>query len=180
VTPSTARAAAKASYTRFLQLLTERVFPRVVALMTRPETILLTMLLIVPLLLLSGFTAIAIAGNTYLNVASASVSMIVLYQSLRHHREVKQMHAESTRRDEAHAAEIARVHARLDAAERAALLNEDTQPIVQPVTRPTLVPTEPRPGAKRAGHNRAKPAAKSAARRRSRGFDPVDPIDEEE
>jgi hypothetical protein len=177
-----ARTLSLTTHRRALIFLTERAFPVITTYATHPYHIAAMAALWVVLLLAGSFTAFELVGGNYANGLSALLSCVLVYQQLRHHREVKQMHAESARRDEAQRAELARVHARLDAAESAAMASQDTQPlsVVQPVTRPTLVPTEPRPGAKsRAGRSSAK-SAKPAPRRRSRGFDPVDPIDEEE
>lgn len=87
---------------RFYVWLDQAVFPLVVRFVTHPLTIGATMLLLVPLLILASVTWLVLLGNTYLNVASASVSSIVLMQSLKHHAENKRLHAR-------HAAEIAKL-----------------------------------------------------------------------
>jgi hypothetical protein len=52
--------------------------------------------LLVPLILDASNTALALTLGNYTNVCSAAVSSIVLMQSLKHHRENKQMHAAHT------------------------------------------------------------------------------------
>ena len=90
------------------RFLDERLFPLVVRYATTPLVILATMLLLAPLIVFANATAFVLLGNTYLNVCSAAVSSIVLMQSLKHHREVKRMHAQ-------HADEIAALRAEVHA-----------------------------------------------------------------
>ena len=83
-------------------------FRWVVAYATHPLVILATMLLLVPLIFDAANTALALTLGNYTNVVSASVSSIVLMQSLKHHRENKRLHAQ-------HADEIAALRAEVRA-----------------------------------------------------------------
>lgn len=81
--------------TRFYTWLDTAIFPRIVAYATHPLVILLTICLIVPLVVFSSVTALALVLGNYTNVVSAAVSSIVLMQALKHHHEAKQMHRQT-------------------------------------------------------------------------------------
>ena len=85
---------------RFYAWLDKEIFPKVVGFVTQPLTILATMGLLIPLVVL--------LSNSYLNVCSAAVSSIVLATSLKHQHENKQLHAR-------HAADVTALHAKIDA-----------------------------------------------------------------
>jgi hypothetical protein len=82
----------------FYAWLDARVFPRVVSYATHPLTILATILLLIPLIALASLTTLSLVLGNYTNVVSAAVSSIVLATSLKHHGEVKALHAEHSRR----------------------------------------------------------------------------------
>lgn len=133
--------ALSALYRRFIGWLEARVFPRVVGYAAHPLTILATMLLLVPLIVFASLTAFVLMGNTYLNVCSAAVSSIVLMQSLRHHRENKQLHAANAAALEvqtmAHRAALRALQRQVDA-----LSARVTPPTASPTTAsPTAAPT---------------------------------------
>lgn len=93
---------------RFYTFLEQRVFPQVVAYATHPLTIFATMLLLIPLIVFSGLTALSLVLGNYTNVVSAAVSSIVLATSLKQHTENRARH-------DAHAQQIAQLHAKVDA-----------------------------------------------------------------
>lgn len=122
------RARAHTTYTQALALLTERVFPRVVTYATHPLTITGTILLLVPLILDASNTSLALVLGNYTNVVSASVSSIVLLQSVGHIAHTKAMHQE-------HREEIAKLHQKIDA------LTVSTTQSQQKVSTPDDQPT---------------------------------------
>jgi len=152
---------------RLQDTLTERVFPRVVAVLTHPYMISLTMLLIVPLIALGSIVEFVLLGNTYLNVASASVSMIVLYQSLHHQKQIHRMHSEAqserTRIEKQHAGDIAQLSKELGD-----LRNELR------IAR-ALDAAKSQPTAKKTASSRSTGYSRKGAKNR---FDPNDPIEE--
>lgn len=99
---------ASAAYSKTLSVLQESVFPRVVTYATHPLTITCTILLLVPLILDASNTSLALVLGNYTNVVSASVSSIVLLQSVHHIAHTRAMHQE-------HREEIAKLHQKIDA-----------------------------------------------------------------
>lgn len=98
--------------TSFLEL---KFFPVVVRYAIHPFTITATMLLLAPLIFDSSNTSLSLMLGNYTNVCSATVSSIVLLQSIRalnkaeaHHAEAMQAHTDA---QELHAS----VHEKLDA-----------------------------------------------------------------
>ena len=100
--------AVRDAYTRGVGILDARVFPAIVMYATHPYVILCTILLLAPLILDHNDTTLQLLLGNYTNVVSASVSSIVLMQSLKHHAENKRLHAK-------HAEEIKALHAKIDA-----------------------------------------------------------------
>lgn len=84
------------------------IFPKVVAYATHAYTIAATMLLLIPLIAWANNTAISLILGNYTNVVSASVASIVLATSLKQHHENRARH-------DAHAQQIADLHAKVDA-----------------------------------------------------------------
>jgi hypothetical protein len=168
---STARRSVRPFYIRLMDVLTDHFFPRVVTVMTYPGVILATMLLIVPLIMYADRVQWVLIGNTYLNVASASVSMIVLYQSLHHHREAKRLNEQSQserlRIQQAHADDITEVRRLVQhLANYTAALREDVGRLERAQSEQSA--------------SVAPPVAKARPRRAKKSqFDPIDPIVEE-
>src|SRR6185312_5491713 len=116
-------------YHRVTSWLESTLFPAIVAYVTNPLIILGTILLLLPLLVWATNTTVVLLSNSYLNVASASVSSIVLLQQLVHHKEnrrlhegnaaqltaLAQQHAEEAARHEDMVAQVVRSHAALAA-----------------------------------------------------------------
>lgn len=114
-----------ALHSRAMELLAERVFPRVVAYATHPYTISGTILLLVPLIVFNGITALALVLGNYTNVVSAAVSSIVLYQGMKHHQELRHMH-------EQHARDMADLRAHIVGADKKV---PEPEPPTQPPVR---------------------------------------------
>ena len=109
-------------YTALVTFLDRRVFPLAVAYVTHPIVIMATMGLLIPLIVWATDTTVILFANSYLNVASAAVSSIVLAQSLKLHVENKRLHAQ-------HHDDLRALHAKVDA------LASPVAPTPKPVTR---------------------------------------------
>lgn len=129
------RVRAQATYNSVLSVLQEQIFPHVVTYATHPLIITGTILLLFPLILDASDTSLALVLGNYTNVVSASVSSIVLLQSVHHIAHTRAMHQE-------HREEIAKLHDKIDAmvqsqqsqpTQKASIT--DDQPHASPTTR---------------------------------------------
>lgn len=96
--------------TRLLDWLDDRAFPVVIASVIYPLAIVFDLLLLPLLIVWKDQTVLVLLANSYLNVASASVSAIILRQQGKQQRQQDDRHRELLAHHDRH-------HARLSAIE---------------------------------------------------------------